>query len=68
MTEIPPALRDDLVTYLSWSSSDRARIVAELLVRNPGLGELLAELEADDDLRAQFEIEPLSGADVGEPP
>jgi hypothetical protein len=26
-------------------------------VRNPGLGELLADLEADDDLRARLEIE-----------
>jgi hypothetical protein len=29
---------------------DRARIIAELLLRNPGIGELLADLEADDDL------------------
>jgi hypothetical protein len=42
------------------SSPDRARIVAELLRRNPGMGDLLAELEADDDLRAQFEMELIS--------
>jgi len=35
------------------------RIIAELLVRNPGVGDLLADLEADDDLRARFELEPL---------
>jgi hypothetical protein len=29
---IPPALRDDLITYLFCSSPDRARIIAELLV------------------------------------
>jgi hypothetical protein len=37
-------------------------------VRNPGIGELLADLEADDDLRARFEMELLSGADAGESP
>jgi len=29
-------------------------------VRNPGIGELMADLEADDDLRARFEIELLA--------
>jgi len=44
---IPVDLRDDLITYLFCDSPDRARIVAELLVRNPGMGDLLADLEAD---------------------
>ena len=48
-------LRDDRLTYLFCTSPDRARVTAELLVRNPGMGELLADLEADDDLRARFE-------------
>lgn len=61
MPDIPPAIRDDLLTYLFCTSPDRARIIAELLVRNPGLGELLADLEADDDLRARFAIELLNG-------
>ncbi|MGZ8631681.1 MAG: hypothetical protein ACXWZF_12060 [Actinomycetota bacterium] len=39
---IPPALRDDLLTFLFCTSPDRARIIAELLVRNPGIGDLLA--------------------------
>jgi hypothetical protein len=60
--EIPPALRDDLLTYLFCTSPDRARIIAELLVRNPGMGDLLADLEADDELRARLEIELLDGA------
>jgi len=30
---IPPSLRDDLITYLFCTSPDRARIIAELLVR-----------------------------------
>lgn len=53
MPGIPPAIRDDLLTYLFCTSPDRARIIAELLVRNPGIGDLLAELEADDDPRAK---------------
>jgi hypothetical protein len=39
---------------------DRARIISELVVRNPGIGGLLVELEADDDLRARFEMELLN--------
>lgn len=42
-------------------SPDRARLIAELLDPNPGMGDLLADLEADDDLRAKFEMELLSG-------
>jgi hypothetical protein len=38
--DIPPALRDDLIAFLLCDSADRARIVAELLVRNPGIGDL----------------------------
>ena len=30
-------------------------------MRNAGFGDLLAELEADDDLRARVEIELLNG-------
>ncbi len=62
-SSLPPALRDALLTYLSCTSPDRARIIAELLVRKPGMGELLADLEADDDLRAMLEIELLNEAD-----
>jgi hypothetical protein len=58
-THIPDALRDDLLTYLFCTSPDRARIIAKLMVRNPGIGDLLADLEADDDLRARLEIELL---------
>jgi hypothetical protein len=58
---LPPALRDDLLTYLFCTSPDRARIIAELMVRNPGMGDLLADLEADDDLRAELEVALLRG-------
>jgi hypothetical protein len=63
--DIPPGLHDDLLTYLTCASPDRARIIAELLVRSPGIGDLLADLEADDDLRAGFEMELLNGANLG---
>lgn len=58
---IPAALRDDLIRYLFCTSPDRARVIAELLVRNPGIGGLLADLEADADVRARFEMELLDG-------
>ena len=65
MTErIAPALRDDLITFLMCDSADRARLIADLLRRNPGMGDLLAELEADDDLRARLEIELLGGGEA----
>lgn len=38
VAEIPLALRDDLLTYLFCTSPARARIIAELLVRHPGMG------------------------------
>ena len=60
--DISPALRDDLLAYLLCTSPDRARLIAELTARNPGIADLLMDLEADDDLRAKLEIELLSGA------
>jgi len=53
---ISPALRDDLIAYLMCDSPDRARIISELVTRNPGIADLLMELEADDGLRARFEM------------
>lgn len=54
------------MTYLFCTSPDRDRIIAELLFRNPGVGDLLADLEADDELRARLEIELLDGARADE--
>ena len=34
---ISPALRDDLLAYLLCTSPDRARLIAELTARNPGI-------------------------------
>jgi hypothetical protein len=54
-------LRDGLVTYRFATSADRARIIGELATRSPGMADLLVEIEADDDLRAQLEIALLAG-------
>jgi hypothetical protein len=58
---IPPALRDDLITFLFCTSPERARIISELVERNPGMADLLMDLEADDDLRAKAELTLLQG-------
>ena len=60
---IPLGIRDDLVTYLFCTSPDRARLIAEMTARNPGLAGLLMDLEANDDLRARLEIELLTARD-----
>ncbi len=36
--DIPSALRDDLIAFLMCDSADRARLIADLLKRNPGMG------------------------------
>jgi hypothetical protein len=58
--DIPAKLRDNLIRYLLATSTERARVIGELSERNPGMADLLMELEADDDLRARFEIELLN--------
>jgi hypothetical protein len=60
--DIPPALRDGLIAYLLCDSPDRARIISELVAKNPGIANLLMDLEADDDSRARLEIELLRSA------
>jgi hypothetical protein len=57
--DLPDALRDDLLRYLFSTSQERAMIIGELSERNPGMADLLMELETDDDLRARFEMELL---------
>jgi hypothetical protein len=61
MVEVSESLRRDLLRYLGASSGERARLIGELTWRKPGLADLLTDLEADDDLRARFEIELLRG-------
>jgi hypothetical protein len=63
---LSPELRRDLLRSLSATSKDRARVIRQLVERNPWMAELLMDLEADYDLRTRLEIEllraePLSG-------
>jgi hypothetical protein len=57
--ELPDPLRRDLLRYLGATSEERARLVSELVARNPGMAEMLSDLEADEDLRTRFEVELL---------
>lgn len=57
--EIQDELRADLIRYLLATSEERARVIGELIERNAGMAELLIDLEADDTLRARFEVELL---------
>jgi hypothetical protein len=57
---IPTGLRDDLTRCQRATSAKWARIIGELTEPNPGMADVLADLEADDDLRAKFEIELLN--------
>jgi hypothetical protein len=52
-------VRRELLRYLGATTAERARLIDELTERNPGMAELLIDLEADDDLRTRFEIELL---------
>jgi hypothetical protein len=54
--DIPEPLRENLIRYLLATSKERARIIAKLNERNPGMADILMDLEADDELRAKFEI------------
>lgn len=57
--ELPPELRRDLLRYLAATSEERARLIGEFVERNPGMADVLMELEADEALRARFEIDLL---------
>jgi hypothetical protein len=56
-SDIPEPRRRDLLRYLAATSAERARLIGELVERNPGMADVLADLEADEDLPARFEIE-----------
>jgi hypothetical protein len=55
----PEPLRRDLLRYLGATSEERARLIGDLVWRNPAMADLLVDLEADDDLRARVEMELL---------
>jgi hypothetical protein len=58
-TDLSEPLRHDLLRYLAATSRERARLIGELASRNPGVADLLIDLEKDDDLRSRFEMELL---------
>jgi hypothetical protein len=58
-SELPERLRRELLSYLSATSEERARLIGELTQRNPGMADLLADLEANDTPRDRFELEVL---------
>lgn len=54
-------VRDALLRYLSATSRERARLIGQLVERNPGMAEVLMDLEADYELRTRLEIQLLRG-------
>jgi hypothetical protein len=54
---ISERLRRDLLRYFMATSAERATALRELFHRDPGMADVLADLEADDDLRALVEAE-----------
>jgi hypothetical protein len=56
ISHLAEPLRRDLLRYLGATSQERAHLVGELTRRNPAMAELLVDLEADDQLRAQVEL------------
>jgi hypothetical protein len=58
-SQLSEQMRRELLRYLGATLQDRARLIGELTERNPGIADLLLDLEADDDLRIRFEIELL---------
>ena len=57
--QLSEQLRRELLRYLSATSEERARLIGELTQRNPGMADLLADLEVNDTLRDRFERELL---------
>jgi hypothetical protein len=51
--ELPAGM---MLAYLLAPSVERARILGVLYEKRPEMADLLAELEADEDLRARFEM------------
>jgi hypothetical protein len=61
-THLNPDLQGDLLRYLATTSEERARLLGELVEGNPGIADLLIDLETVDDLRTRFEVELLRDA------
>jgi hypothetical protein len=58
-SQLPERLRRDLLSYLSATSEERARLIGELTQRNSGMADLLVDLEANATMRDRFELELL---------
>ena len=43
--------------YLAATSEERARLIGELVGMNPGIADVLMDLEVDVALRVRFEVE-----------
>jgi hypothetical protein len=50
-------LKTELLGYLAATSGERAQVIHRIFPLNEALGQILIDLEANDDLRARFEIE-----------
>jgi hypothetical protein len=60
---IPEPTRRDLLRYFVATSAERAKVLRGLFLRNPGMADVLADLEGDDDLRALLEAELVRAGD-----
>ena len=56
MNDIPESRRSDLLRYAQASSAERARLLEDLLEKNPGMAGIVAELEAYEELHWRFEV------------
>jgi hypothetical protein len=45
-----------LLAHLSKTSAERARAIRKVYAVSPSLGDLLIDLEVDDDIRTRFEV------------
>lgn len=54
--DIPGSRRRDLLRYSQASSAERARLLEDLFERNPGVADIVADLEAYEELRWRYEV------------
>ncbi len=53
---LPPELRTELRGYFAATAEERAQVIHRIFPLNEALGDILIDLEADDQLRTQFEL------------
>jgi hypothetical protein len=59
---LSPELRTELLGYLAATSEERAQVIHRIFPLNKALGEILIDLEANEDLRMLFHLQLLEGA------